>query len=132
MIGDFDLPAWIFLMFGLYSLGAGTGELRSPGFWLSMIDDFEAYPSLRFLTGIICLALGGVLYLIGPWAQGDWMVLAVKAIGTWMIVEGFLFLSFSDVFIGFAKRFTGSATRLWAVLSVILGLAMIAAAALRF
>ena len=131
MVTEFDYPAWIILAFGIYSLAAGIGELRSPGFWLSMIDDFEAHPSLRFLTGIFCLALGTAIYLVEPWGRADWMLYAVKIIGAWVLIEGALFLAVGDWFIKFARRLMGASTKLWAMLAIAFGIAAIIAAELR-
>jgi hypothetical protein len=32
-----DIPAWIALFLGLYSLAAAAGEFRSPGGWAAML-----------------------------------------------------------------------------------------------
>ena len=53
-----DLPAWILLFVGLYSLAAAVGELRLPGTWAKMLADFERGPGLRFVTGFFVLSLG--------------------------------------------------------------------------
>lgn len=131
MVTEFDYPVWIILAFGVYSLTAGMGEFRSPGIWASMIDDFEAHPSLRFLTGIFCLSLGTVLYLIEPWGRADWMLYAVKIIGAWMAIEGALFLAVGDWFTKFARGLIGASMRIWAALAMVIGIAMIIAAGLR-
>ena len=131
MVTEFDYPAWIIAAFGIYSLAAGIGEFRSPGFWTSMVDDFEAHPSLRFLTGIFCLALGTVLYLIEPWGRADWMLYAVKIIGAWMFIEGALFLAVGDWFVKFARKLMGASTRLWAMIAIAFGIVAIVLAVMR-
>lgn len=130
MVTEFDYPAWIILVFGIYSLSAGIGEFRKAGFWASMIDDLEKIPALRFLTGVICIGIGTPLYLIAPWS-GDWMLVAVKVIGGWMVVEGALFLAIGDMFMNFARKLMGGASRLWASIAILAGLAVIAAAGIR-
>lgn len=127
----FDYPAWIILVFGVYALAAGIGEIRAPGVWEKMVVDLERVTALRFLTGIICIGIGTPLYLIAPWGSTDWMVIAVKLIGGWMVIEGALFLAVGDWFVAFARRLMGAASRLWALLSVLIGLAAIVAAAVR-
>lgn len=82
-----DIPAWILLFFGLYALAASLAEFRQPGFWKGMIDDFEKIPALRFLTGIVCIALGAAIYLTNPWIPGDWLSVVVTVIGGWVVVE---------------------------------------------
>jgi uncharacterized protein YjeT (DUF2065 family) len=127
MVTEFDYPAWIVLVMGLYALGAGLGELFKPGMWMSMVDDIEAHPALQFLTGIVCMAIGTALYLIAPWDDGsgraDWMLYAVKIIGAWMIIEGFIFLAFGSWLMRISKRMIGWNTKLWAILSALFGIA---------
>ncbi len=131
MVTEFDYPAWIVLAFGIYALAAGIGELRSPGFWERMAGNLHQLPALRFLTGLVCIAIGTALYLIEPWGRADWMLHAVKIVGAWMVVEGALFLAVGDWFIAFAKRLMGAAPRLWAILSILIGIGLIVAAELR-
>ncbi len=125
------ISAWILFFFGLYSLSAGLGEFRQPGFWKSMIDDFADTPSLRFLTGIFCLVLGATVYLVNPWDPSDWMSIVVTVIGGWVVIEGVAFLVFGDRFVAMSAVMMGSANRIWAVLAVVAGLAMMAAALMR-
>lgn len=127
-----DYTAWIVLVIGIYAASASIGELRTPGMWLRMVDDLERSPAARFLTGIVCLAIGTPLYLAGSWASGDWMAFAVRLIGAWAVIEGALFLAVGEPFMAFSRRLMGTATRLWAWLSLLLGLAAIAAALTRF
>ena len=42
-----DIPAWIALFVGLYSLAGAVGELRSPGLWLRLVEDIERSPATR-------------------------------------------------------------------------------------
>ncbi|MCA1749247.1 MAG: hypothetical protein ABR601_07840 [Parasphingopyxis sp.] len=131
MIDEGQLPAWIALFFGIYALAAGIGELRKPGFWTSMVGDFGQNSALRFLTGIVVLALGAIIYLANPWRPDDWLAVVVTVIGGWMIVEGALILAAGDLFLGFAARLMGSASRLWAILSILIGLGIGAVGLLR-
>jgi hypothetical protein len=131
MVAEFDYPAWIILAMGIYALGAGLAEILKPGFWMSMVEDIEAHPALQFLTGIICIAIGTALYLIEPWGRSDWMLYAVKIIGAWMVVEGFIFLCLGGWLLRISKGMMGWNTRVWAILSALLGVAAIIAAELR-
>tara|TARA_R110000751_G_scaffold2018_5_gene8151 strand:- start:80588 stop:80986 length:399 start_codon:yes stop_codon:yes gene_type:complete len=131
MADGIDIPAWIALFIGLYSASAAIGELRHPGGWVGMVAHFERDLGLRFLTGIVCLGLGAAIYLVSPWRPGDWLAVLVTVIGGGMVVEGALILAFGDNFLAFARRLMGAANRLWAVLSLLLGAALIVAALLR-
>lgn len=131
MIDEGHLPAWIALFFAIYALAAGVGELRRPGFWRRMVEEFGDSNALRFLTGLVVLALGALVYLANPWRPDDWLAVAVTVIGGWMIVEGALILAAGDLFLSFAARLMGSGNRLWAVLSILIGLALGAVALLR-
>lgn len=126
-----DVPAWILLFFGIYALAASLGEFRQPGFWKSMIDDFERVPALRFLTGIVCIVLGAAIYLTNPWIPRDWMSVVVTVIGGWVVVEGVMFLAFGDKFIKLSALMMGGGMRIWAIAGAAGGGAMIVAALLR-
>jgi len=130
-MADYDIAAWIILLTGIYSIAASVGELRKPGMWLSMIDNIAGTVAIRFLTGIVLIAMGGAVYLVGSWDTDDWMVIVVKVLGGWMIIEGALFLAFGDAFIAFGRKMMAAATRVWALLSLVLGIALTIAAVLR-
>ena len=123
-----DLPAWILLFVGLYSLAAAVGELRLPGTWAKMLADFERGPGLRFVTGFFVLSLGAAVYLVNPWRPDDWMAVAVSILGGLMVAEGALILAMGDRFLGFARALIGRAGTAWAGFSAVLGVALIVAA----
>ena len=123
-----DLPAWILLFVGLYSLAAAVGELRLPGTWAKMLADFERGPGLRFMTGFFVLSLGAAVYLVNPWRPDDWMAVAVSILGGLMVAEGALILAMGDRFLGFARALIGRAGTAWAGFSAVLGVALIVAA----
>ena len=123
-----DVSAWILLFTGLYSLAAAVGELRVPGTWARMLGEFERGTGLRFLTGLIVLALGAAVYLVNPWRPDDWMAIVVSVMGGLMVAEGALILAMGDRFLGFARTLIGGASKGWAGFSALLGFALIAAA----
>jgi hypothetical protein len=120
-----DIPAWILLFMGLYSLAASAGELRQPGYWAKMLSDFERSPGLRFLTGFFVLSLGVAIYLVNPWRPDDWVALLVSALGGLMVAEGAVILAMGDRFLGFARALIGRASKAWAGFSAVLGFALI-------
>tara|TARA_B100001057_G_scaffold402687_1_gene414686 strand:- start:441 stop:839 length:399 start_codon:yes stop_codon:yes gene_type:complete len=127
-----DIPAWIALFMGLYALGAAIGELRSPGSWAAMLDGFENNEALRFLTGIVVLALGAAIYLVNPYDPADWLSIAVTVMGAGMVLEGVVILGFGRPFLHFASAMIGTVNRAWALLSAGLGIVLICVAMLRF
>ena len=131
MAATIDLPAWIALFMGLYSLAAAIGEWRQPGFWAAMLADFERTPALRFLTGFVVLFMGGAIYMASPWRPGDWLSVLITVLGGAMALEGALILAMGDRFLGFARLLIGRASRAWAAVAALMGIALIAAALIR-
>ncbi len=127
-----DIPAWIALFMGIYSLFAAIGELRSPGSWAAMLDDLENRSGLQFLTGIVVLALGATIYLVNPWNPADWLSVVVTIIGAGMVLEGAIILAWGKPFLHFFSRFLGGVNRFWALLSAGIGIVLICLALLRF
>jgi vacuolar-type H+-ATPase subunit I/STV1 len=120
-----QISAWIALFLGLYWLAAGVGELRAPNTWWAMLKEFERSPGLRFVTGFLTLAFGAALYLVNPWAPGDWLSVAVSVIGGIHVAQGLLILAAGDRFLRFARALIGRAGRAWAGFSAVLGIAII-------
>lgn len=132
MAEPIDIPAWITLFMGLYALTASIGEWRTPGTWKAMLEDFERSAGLRFITGFFVLSLGAAVYMVNPWRPDDWLSILVTVLGGIMAAEGAVILAMGDRFLGFARALIGRASRAWAAFSAILGVALIAVAALRF
>lgn len=126
-----DITAWIALFVGLYALAAGAGELRAPGGWNALLLDFERSPGLRFLVGFSCILAGGAIFLASPWVAVDWLAIAVEILGGVALAEGLLILAAGDRYLAFARRLLGSAAPVWALVSVVFGLAAIVAGAMR-
>ena len=126
-----DIPAWIALFMGLYSLAAAIGELRRPGTWRAMLGEAASQTGLRFLTGLFCIALGSAIYLANPWRPDDWLAVLVTVMGAGMVLEGMVILAFGEGFLQLAQRVVGHAWRGWAWLSALLGVALIGVALVR-
>lgn len=126
------ITAWITLFTGLYALAASLAELRQPGSWAAMLDEFEKREGLRFLTGLFLLALGAAVYLVNPWNPADWLSVAVTIMGAGMVVEGMVMLAFGRAYLHFFNRYLGGVNRVWALLGAGFGIVAICLAALRF
>ena len=131
MADSTDLPAWIALFAGLYALAAGFGEMRRPGMWASMPPELARNAPFRFVAGVVTLSVGAAIYLASPWRPGDWLAILVSVIGGLMVVEGLLFLAAPDLFARWATKGLKSAERLWPILALLLGVALILAALIR-
>lgn len=126
-----DITGWITLFFGLYGLAAGVGEYRKPGFWLNMVREIRASSALQFLTGLVTLTIGAVIYLANPFDPTDWLSILITVIGGWIVVEGLLILAAGDWFMGFVGRMMATTSRVWAILSIVISLAAIIAGFVR-
>jgi len=120
-----DIPAWIAFFVGLYALAAGVGEIRSPGGWGVMLKEFERGVAIRYLTGLITLALGATIYLVNPWVPEDWLAIVVSVIGGIAIAEGLLMLAAGERFLNFGRALLGRGGRVWAGFSALVGVAMV-------
>ena len=127
MAASGTIPAWIALFLGLYALAAAVGELRTPNTWWMMLKEFERSPVLRFLTGLVTLALGATIYLVTPWRPDDWLAVAVSVLGGVAVAEGLLMLAAGDRFIVFGRALIGRAGRAWAGFSALFGIVAILA-----
>lgn len=126
-----NISGWITFFIGLYAVAAGLGEFRRPGFWARMVQEFRESHALQFLTGFVTLAIGATIYLVNPWNPSDLLSILITVLGAWIFIEGALILAVGDWFLTFAGKLMGSASRLWAGLSVVIGLGAIFAALVR-
>ncbi len=131
MAEPLDIPAWLALFIGLYALAAAVGEFRQPGSWKELLRALERGIAVRFLTGIVCLALGAAIYLVNPWRADDWLAVAVSVIGGAMVAEGLLLLAAPDRFLALARRFGERTGTIGAGLAALIGFALILAALAR-
>lgn len=125
-------PAWTALFLGLFALFAGVGERRRPGHWQKLIDEIAGSPALQLVTGLVELFLGAVIYLANPWSSPDWLSSTLSVVGGLMCVEALAITAFSDVYMAVWLRRFGPLSRLWAAISIAIGLALIVAGALHF
>jgi uncharacterized protein YjeT (DUF2065 family) len=126
-----NITGWIAFFIGLYAVAAGIGEFRRPGFWARMVQEFRESTALQFVTGMVTLALGATIYLVNPWNPGDLLAILITVLGAWIFIEGALILAVGDWFLKFASKFLRGSNRLWAGLSIGLGLGSIFAALVR-
>ena len=119
------IPAWVVLFLGVYAFAAAMGELRMPGTWKGMMQDFEQSPGMRFIAGIFTLTLGATLYLVTPWRPEDWLFIAVSAFGGLLTAKGILLLAAGERFVTIGKRLFANGSEVWAGISAVLGAGLI-------
>ncbi len=131
MHSDGQLPAWIAVFLGLYALAAGLGELRAPGSWARMVGEIERSAALSFLTGFLCIVTGALLFIAALWNGYDPLGFALHIIGGLTVVEGMILLAAPDRILGFAARLLGKGGRVWAGLSLLVGIVFFLLGAVR-
>ncbi len=122
------MPDWSALFLGLFALFAGIGELRRPGQWQLLMDELRGSPALQVSVAMIEFLIGSLIYMVNPWGSPDWLARVMNVLGALMCIEALLILAFADVYLKVLEHRLGPLARLWAVISVIFGLALIALA----
>lgn len=127
-----DLTGWSALLLGLFGLFAALGALRQPNHWLTLVGEVEGSPALQMLCGGLELVTGTLVYLANPWVPGDVLSCLMKGLGGLMMVEALVVLGFSDLYFHFWLKNLAFQQRAWALFSVVFGLGMVVAGAMRF
>ena len=105
---------------GLYCLAAGIGMLTAPTRWRAILDDIERIPGLTYAFGAVAFAVG-VAILIAHHVTHDPLGLIVTIIAACAAIEGLVLIAAPTVFIAIARSFL-AAPRLWAIISIVLGI----------
>jgi len=90
-----------------------------------MLKDLERSPAVRFLTGLVALAVGATIYLVNPWRPDDWLSIAVSVVSGIAVAEGVLILAAGERFLHFGRALLGRGGRGWAGLAALFGIAAI-------
>jgi uncharacterized protein YjeT (DUF2065 family) len=120
-----NLTAVIAILIGLMSVAAGIGGLQRPEEWRRMFDDFEASPGLSIAIAFVAILFGSLVILAHPLWDSP-LQIAVSVIGWASFIEGLALLAFPHRYIGLVKGLLGY-TRAWAIFSLLLGAALLAA-----
>ncbi len=120
----FDPTAWSGGLLGLFTLFAAIGALRQPGIWRTMVDEIDKSPALQLISGLVELFLGAVVYLINPWDAGDILSCVMKSLGGLMMIEALAVTGFSDIYFHIWLKNLAAMHRAWAVVTLVLGLAL--------
>lgn len=126
-----DATTWSALFLGLFAVAAALGALRKPGVWATMVGEIERSPALQLISGLLELALGIAIYLANPWVPADLLTCVMKTVGAVMVFEALAVIAFSDLYFHFWLRNLAHMMRGWVVVTLVLGLALTAAALIR-
>ncbi len=125
-----DVAGWSALLLGLAALAAGTGALRQPGMWQRMVAEITDSPALQFVSGMLELLTGTVIYLANPWLPQDVLTCVMKTLGGLMMAEALVILAFCDIYSQMWVKYLAAMHRGWASFTVLVGAAMTVAGGL--
>lgn len=126
-----NITGWITFFIGLYSLAAGIGEFRQPGFWAGMVREVRASSAIQFLVGMVTITIGAAVYLVNPYNPTDILSILVTVMGAFIFLEGVAILAFGDWFLGIAGKMMNTGNKIWAIMSILIGIAAIFVAIVR-
>ena len=132
MSSTFDATSWSSGLLGLFAVFAAIGALRQPGLWRTMIEEIDKSPALQLVSGFIELFVGAAIYLVNPWDASDILTIVMKSIGGLMMIEALVVMGFSDLYLHFWLKNLAAMHKGWAVLTLLIGLALTAAGFVRF
>jgi uncharacterized protein YjeT (DUF2065 family) len=110
---------------GLYGIAAGIGLLRAPDRMRAMVDDLVRVPGLGFALGLGMFAIGTAI-LIPHHILYDPLSVIVTVLAALFALEGLVLIAAPQLLTGLARPFLAN-PRLWAIVSLVLGLLMLLA-----
>lgn len=126
-----NITGWITFFVGLYAFAAGIGELRRPGFWAGMVREVRASSAIQFLTGMVTIVVGAAIYLTNPYNPQDILSILITVMGAFIFLEGAAILAFGDWFLGMAGKMMNAGNKIWAGVSILIGIGAIFVALVR-
>ncbi len=127
-----DMTGWTALALGLFTLFAAIGAFRKPGVWQTVVKEIDQSPALQLICGMLELVTGLAVWLLNPWIAADVLTCVMKVLGAAMIIEALAVIGFSDLYFHFWLRNLSHMHRGWAVVTLISGAVLTAAAMMRF
>lgn len=127
-----DFVAWSATLLGLFAIAVAIGALRTPGKWAQMVTEIEESPALQLLCGFAELFVGAAIYLLNPWDSADLLAMIMKGLGGLMMAEALVVMAISDIYFQTWLKNLAVMRRGWPIVTMILGLVLAVAGALRF
>ena len=110
---------------GRYWIAAGIGLLLAPGRMRAMVEDLVRVPGLTYGIGLGVFAIGTAI-LIPHHVLYDPLSMIVTILAAVLALEGLVLIAAPQALVRIAQPFLAHA-RLWAILSLILGVLMLLA-----
>jgi uncharacterized protein YjeT (DUF2065 family) len=110
---------------GLYWIAAGIGLLTAPERMRAMVDDLDRVPGLAIGLGAGLFAIG-VAMLIAHHVLYDPLSVIVTVLAAILAAEGLMLIACPQPLLRLARPFLDQA-RLWAIVSLVLGVLMLLA-----
>lgn len=113
----------------IYMIVTGIAGLLAPARWRVLVDDLNASPGLTYISGAFVLLLG--IALVFPhFFWSDPLAMIVSFICLMVLVEGMILMIAPGMVLNVARRAVSSdsASRLWAIIALVAGLALLVAA----
>jgi uncharacterized protein YjeT (DUF2065 family) len=129
---NIDATGWSGFLLGLAALAAGTGALRKPGIWRTMVDEVDKSPALQFVCGMLELVVGSSVYLVNPMSGSDVLASALRILGGFMMAEALVIVAFVDIYSQFWLRNLANMQRGWAIFTLLVGLVLVLAGGYHF
>jgi uncharacterized protein YjeT (DUF2065 family) len=110
---------------GLYWIAAGIGLFAAPERMRAMVEDLDRSPGLVYAIGLGVFAIGTAI-LIPHHVLYDPLSVIVTVLAAVVALEGLVLIAAPGLLIGLARPFLAHA-RLWAIVSLVLGVLMLLA-----
>lgn len=119
-----SLTGALAIAFGLYCLAAGLGMGVATDRFARMMKEAEASAALSFAIGLLVFCIGVAIVLTHPLGEG-WLSMLVVIMGWGALIEGLVFLAVPQIMWAIARPFMGGLTRIWGLLAMAIGVALI-------
>ena len=104
---------------GLYLIVIGLGGLFAPQRWRMLIEELERSPALVMMSAVIAFAIGAALVLSHS-ILTDPLAIIVTVIGWGALIKGALLIAVPGPLMRLGRAAT-SATRIWSIAALVLG-----------
>ncbi|MCW2395609.1 MULTISPECIES: DUF2065 domain-containing protein [unclassified Sphingobium] len=107
---------------GLYLILIGLAGLSAPQRWRALLDDFDRAPGLVLLAGAVTFAIGAALVLAHS-SLTDPLATLVTLFGWGALIKGALLIAVPGPVLRIGRAVSSAtATRIWAIAAIVLGL----------
>jgi hypothetical protein len=121
-----SLTGALAIAFGLYAFAAGLGMALSPDRLIRMLKEAEGSAAISFVIGLLTFCIGVAVILTHPLGEG-WLSMLVVIMGWGAMIEGLIFLAAPQIMWAITRPFMGNLSRIWGLVAMASGAALIAA-----